>query len=219
MVLKKEANSSDSISDQTYQQLEAMILSKEFGPGHVLEERPLSKILQVSRTPIRMALSRLLGEGLIVRLSNGLHAVNKIDVQDYLQLLQLRQLLEGEAAALAAETMPKAKVKELRSRVADLAKDKKPTVQEHWEIDDDFHSSIASSGGNPWLERMIGDVRKRVRMCNIQRIPDRLQETCKEHLNILTAIESGDPAAARKAMDEHLSAVRAGFLKLFDVNR
>ena len=66
---------------------------------------------------------------------------------------------------------------------------------------------------------MIDDVRKRVRMCNIQRIPDRLQETCKEHLNILTAIESGEPAAARKAMDEHLSAVRAGFLKLFDVNR
>src|SRR6478609_7138802 len=123
----KRAEDIDSatISEQTYAQLEAMIMSRELTPGHVLEERPLSKALKVSRTPIRMALSRLLGEGMIVKLSNGVHAVNSINIEDFLHLLQVRRLLECEAAAMAAGNVPADKIKAMRKALADMAKSKK----------------------------------------------------------------------------------------------
>jgi DNA-binding GntR family transcriptional regulator len=205
-----------TISEQTYIQLEAMIMTKALGPGHVLEERPLSKILKVSRTPIRMALSRLLGEGMIVKLSNGVHAVNNINVEDFLHLLQLRRLLECEAASLAAGAVPKAKLKELRKMLIDIVRSKKPERENHAGFDDALHGAIAHASGNPWLERMIQDVRRRGRMCNIQNRPERFPELYKEHLRVIDTLEAGDADAARKAMNDHLIQVRKSFMRPFE---
>lgn len=205
-----------TVSEQTYAQLEAMIASRELAPGYVLEERPLSKTLKVSRTPIRMALSRLLGEGMIVKLSNGVHAVNSINIEDFLHLLQLRRLLECEAASLAAGGIAKPKLQELRKTLTEMAKSKKPEREDHAGFDDLLHITIAKASGNPWLERTIQEIRRRGRMCNIQSRPERFTDLYKEHLRIIDTIESGDAKAAREAMNDHLVQVRRSFMRPFE---
>lgn len=207
---------SATISEQTYVQLEAMIMSRELTPGHVLEERPLSKALNVSRTPIRMALSRLLGEGMIVKLSNGVHAVNSINIEDFLHLLQVRRLLECEAAAMAAGNVAADSIRQMRKALADMAKSRKPEKEDHIGFDDLLHGSIAQASGNPWLERMISSVRRRGRMCNIRNRPERFADLYKEHLRIVDAIDNGDAKAARDAMNDHLAGVRRSFMKPFE---
>ncbi|WZB62790.1 GntR family transcriptional regulator [Achromobacter xylosoxidans] len=90
-----------SVSERTYQALLDRIAARQIGPGEVLEERRLAEELNVSRTPMRAALNRLLGEGILKRLSNGSVVVHAFGVTELLELLQIRQLLEGQAAAMA----------------------------------------------------------------------------------------------------------------------
>ncbi len=212
--LPKDAASSGSVSEHTYKRLLSMILSKELEPGRVVEERPLSELMQVSRTPMRMALSRLLGEGLVGRLSNGLHVVKAIGMEEYFELIHLRSLLEREATALAAGKIAESALSDLRRRITAMAAHGIPSSEMHWQIDDELHEMIAHASGNRWLARMINDVRRRVRMCNVDRLPKRFHETCEEHIAILDALEAGDSDRASECMKAHLDRVLQGFINL-----
>ncbi|MCB1489335.1 MAG: GntR family transcriptional regulator [Bauldia sp.] len=212
-----EESAPSTLSEQTYSTLVSMIMSKELEGGQVLEERPLSKKLSVSRTPLRIAFGRLLGEGLTRRLSNGYYVVNAPTTEDYLHLLQLRRLLEADAASRAAGNLPKAVSQSLRERLTamqDREFDEDDDATATFELDDDFHEAIADASGNPWLARTIKDVRRRVRMCNVKRYPGRFRQTCQEHLAILDAIDKGDAEGARKALEAHLDEVWTGFMQL-----
>lgn len=215
--LPRESTPSGSVSEQTYQRLLSMILSKELRPGQVVEERPLSERMKISRTPMRMALSRLLGEDMISRLSNGLLVVKEIGIEEFFELVHLRTILESEAARLAAGKIPESTLDDLRSRIKTMAAEGIPESETHWKIDDELHDLIASAGGNRWLARMIADVRRRVRMCNIDRLPKRFQDTCEEHIAILDSLETGDAELAAKAMRTHLDCVRQGFITLLNL--
>lgn len=212
-----QTDSARTVSEQTYQRLRSMIVSKELKPGIVLEERPLAERMRVSRTPMRMALSRLLGEGMIGRLSNGLLIVCEVDMKEYFELLHIRRALESEAAALAAGQLPPEAAADLRARITAIMTAGGADTESHWRIDDELHDLIAAASGSRWLARLIGDVRRRARMCNIERLPKRLAETCEEHLNLLDALESGDADLARQRMIEHLDKVREGFVALLKI--
>ena len=205
--------SNQTLSEQTYQALVSMIMTHELAGGQVIEERPMSKMLNVSRTPLKIALSRLLGEGLTTRLSNGLYVVNVPSTEDYLQILEVRRLLEAHAAERAATSFPADVSKRLRERIAELLADETKDLQARYALDDWFHDEIAKAAQNGQLEQMIGDIRRRARMCNIKHDSDRFRHTCDEHIAILDSLDRKDAAAARAAMEAHLDAVWSGFLQ------
>jgi DNA-binding GntR family transcriptional regulator len=189
-----------------------MILQRELPGGKVIEERPLSEILDISRTPLRIALSRLHGEGMLERLSNGLYMVPSPTIGEYLDLLQLRRLLEGEACACAAGRMDPAVLADLRARIEAMASREEADLPVYFALDEDLHLAIAKASGNVALEQTIATVRRRVRMCNVNRYPGRFRENCREHLEILQAIADGDAVAARNALNHHLTRVWDGFV-------
>src|SRR5690606_10327881 len=119
--VKRPDAAGQTLSESTYQALSAMILRRELPGGKVIEERPLSEILDISRTPLRIALSRLHGEGMLDRLSNGLYMVPSPTIEEYLDRLQLRRLLEGEACAGAAGRMGPAILADLKARIEAMA--------------------------------------------------------------------------------------------------
>jgi DNA-binding GntR family transcriptional regulator len=213
----KDSATSGTVSEHTYQSLLSMILSKELRPGQVVEERPLSERMNISRTPMRMALSRLLGEGMISRLSNGLLVVKEVGIEEFFELVHLRTLLESEAARLAAGRIRESTLQDLRDRIKAMAAEGIPDSEKHWQIDDELHEMIADASGNRWLARVIGDVRRRVRMCNIDRLPKRFHETCMEHIAILDALQAADSDLASESMKSHLDRVRQGFISLLNL--
>jgi DNA-binding GntR family transcriptional regulator len=201
-----------NVTERTYDALLGLILSGQLSPGDVLEERKLASALEVSRTPLRNAVSRLLGEEILARLSNGAAVVRETGVAEYLELLHVRRLLESEAAALAAGRVPGAKLGEMRRRVQRIIKEARAKKEEHWTLDDEVHDLIGECSGNKVLAQTIAAVRRRARLCNIERVPGRLVPASQEHLAIIDALSSGNGERAREAMIAHLNNVRRNFL-------
>lgn len=205
--------SSDSITKRTYETVLEMILSRAIAPREVIEERRLADHLAVSRTPLRSALSQLLGEGYIDRLSNGALIAVEIGRGEFLELIHLRRILEGEAASMAAGRVDKQRLTVLRKRIREVIRVARADKQHHWLLDDELHDVMADACGSASLARTIRDVRRRVRMCNIERNPGRLVPACREHVAIIDALIKGNGAEARAAMETHLDNVRDAFLQ------
>src|SRR5689334_3914754 len=103
--LPENDSTSDSQLGRTVLRLRELILKGEFGPRERISEHPLSARLGVSRTPIRLALERLAHEGLLEPYPTGGFIVRQFTLDDIWDGIEIRSLLEGGAARLAAERL------------------------------------------------------------------------------------------------------------------
>src|SRR5579875_3829314 len=111
-----------ALSARAYTAVKCMILDQEIAPGTRVAIDVLAEQLGVSQTPVREALARLEGDGLVVREPNGrLYAANILDRPVFEQLYAMRLLLEPEAAALAAKTDAAADLVTLRACLATMS--------------------------------------------------------------------------------------------------
>ena len=200
------------MSERTYQALLDRIAARQIGPGEVLEERRLAEELNVSRTPMRAALNRLLGEGILKRLSNGSVVVHAFGVTELLELLQIRQLLEGQAAAMAAGRIPGDKLAAVKARLEDVMRHSAAGGESTWTADNEVHELVAAYCGNKSMAAMIADA-PRARLCNVERLSQRAVQARAEHLAIVQALQAGDAERARATMTAHLGAVRRAFAR------
>lgn len=97
---KAEKNSQ---SEKAMLELRLMVLNGDFGPNSRLREVALSEKLGISRTPLRQAMSRLTEEGLLERVDTGGYKVAHFSLEDIFDAIELRGVMEGTSARLAAE--------------------------------------------------------------------------------------------------------------------
>ncbi len=192
-----------SLADQVYQRLSRMILTRRLAAGEALVEGRLAEEMAVSRTPMREALSRLAGAGLLERQGTGTYAVQRVSAPEFFQSLAVRQLLEPEAAALAAGRAEAGEIAGLRATIAELAGVARQ-AEPHWDADDRVHELVADASGNPVLGRMVRELRIKTRLFEVLEPFDRVATDAQEHEALLKAIEAGDAKAARRAMAAHL---------------
>src|SRR5579871_6967635 len=95
----------NSQTGRTLLNLREMLLRGDFQPGERISELPLVARLGVSRTPIRLALDRLAHEGLLEVCPSGGFVVREFTVEDIWDAIEMRGVLEGTAARLAAERL------------------------------------------------------------------------------------------------------------------
>jgi DNA-binding GntR family transcriptional regulator len=202
-----------SLRELAYERLLDMLLSGELRAGSPLQERRLAEALNISRTPVREALRQLETEGLVMRQMGRLMTVQQISVQDYIEILNVRKLLEVEAAGLAAGRIAKVTAEELRKAVWDLMEDESPSSSRHWQVDDLVHFTIAEAAGNKLLTTMIRDLRRRTHIFNTKRIPGRRRPGALEHLALIDAVAAGDADKARAIMSEHIENVKSSIIQ------
>lgn len=204
-----------SLADRTYETLCRDILMRRMTGGETLVEGRLAETMGVSRTPMREALSRLEGEGLLVRQGNGAFAVRQVSVREFFHALKVRMMLEPEAAAAAAlnPAPPTKEIASLRNRIGRLSVADRQ-ASPHWDADDTLHRLIADMAGNPVLARMIETLRQTTRLLEMLRPFDRVANDAREHLEVLLAVETCDAGDARHAMAAHLKS-----LELFVLDR
>ncbi len=209
-----QSTSSHSISEHTYQALLNSIVQRQIAPGEVLEERRLSEELSVSRTPLRAALNRLLGEGIVARLSNGSVIVKAFGATELLELLHIRILLEGEAACLAAGRIASHRLQHVRDQLQAIMEQAEITEEQDWAVDNEVHELVAQHCGNKAMAKLIADARLRVRLCNVESAPGRSVRARQEHMAIIEALQTGDGAKSRVAMATHLTNVRQTYMSI-----
>jgi len=188
-----------------------MILRGTIAAGELVTERQIAMRLGMSRTPVREAVRRLEGEGTLERQRSGALVVRPYSMEEFLHVLAVRRLLEGEAARLAAGKVSPDLLAAARERIAQLRRD--GLADSARRDDRDFHAAIAGASGNPVLATAIGDLRKRTAMFRLGRLPERLDQVCDEHLAIIEALASGDGETARVAMQSHIDNVRTHLLQ------
>jgi len=197
-----------------YETLLDSIINGVLAGGTIIEERALVEALDVSRTPLREALGRLLGEGFLVRQGRKL-VVHQISERDFVEILHLRRILESEAVALATNRLKPESIGQIRAALKTLKIPGEHTPERHWEVDDLLHRTIAEAGGNNRLFRTVMDLRRKTKPISMKLLMERHYPALDfdEHMAILTAIEAGDPAQARAAMIAHIDSARANILR------
>lgn len=201
---------------QAYGRILDLILSGAAAPGSLINERRLADTLEMSRTPVRDALLMLEGEGLLVRQGARGLQIRQMRVEEFMDALQVRLLLEPEAARIAAGRIAPAELAELRPRLeallAQAAAGGDVDREEVRAVDDGLHGLIADAVGNAQMSAIIRTLRRQTQIFDLKSLPERRQDTCREHLAILAALAAGDGAAAAEAMRVHLEAVRQSIL-------
>lgn len=194
-------------STRAYLAISTMIRSRDLKGGQSIVEQRLADQLGVSRTPLREALQRLEGEGLVRKLANQPYIVRQVDLSDYLQSINVRKILEAEAASLAAGRIDNAKLERVREQVLALEQLEPYDTHAHWACDDQVHNLFIHACGNTVMADLLIELRTTTRLFEIAELADRLGPDSREHLAILDALAAGDSNAARKAMASHAQSL------------
>ncbi len=184
-----------------------MIRSRRLRGGELVVESRLAELLGVSRTPLREALQRLEGEGLVVKAPNRSFMVRTVDLAEYLQSLKVRVVLEGEAAALAAGHVAPGALVLARHEVRELMGAADYHTDAHWRSDDRVHGLLTQFCGNRVMAQAIDALRVTTRLFEIARLADRVGPDSREHLVMLDGLEKGEARAARRAVQAHLRSL------------
>ena len=208
-----ERSAGASLADQAYGKVMDMIVHRQLPGGEMLVEGRLAAALGLTRTPLREALVRLEGEGLLVKQANRSFAVRSVGAAEFFQSLKVRQYLETVAAVSAIGKVSPGDLKAFRRRIRRLAKATAHNP-EHWQLDNDLHGWLADSSGNAVLAQTIRCLRRTTQLFEIGRPFDRATADAEEHLAILQALEDGDVAALEAATLDHLRNIEADVLEI-----
>jgi len=203
-----------SLVDVVTERLEAAIVSGELAPGTKISELGLANSLGVSRGPLREAIRRLEGRKLVERTRNVGVRIAQLSPGALVDLLYVREALEGMAARLAATRISDADIAALRAlldkhrrQIAERGDD--GYYQESGDFD--FHFRVARASGNEQLASMItGDLYDLLRVYRYKSSTraGRTEQALAEHNAILEAIIARDPERADAAMRQHIAAAR-----------
>ncbi|MBI1384379.1 MAG: FCD domain-containing protein [Rhizobiales bacterium] len=145
-----------SLGERAYQRLVKMITRLDLAPGQIINERQLIEELGIGRTPIREALHRLVGEGLVVHHRNRGMFVADLNATTVKHIYEFRALVELEAARLAALRAGNGDIAELRDiaqRMREAAS--AGAIDLYVELDRAFYVSLAQAAENEFLRDVI----------------------------------------------------------------
>jgi DNA-binding GntR family transcriptional regulator len=196
------------LSEEVAERLREQIFSHELAPGSWLDEQSLALAFGISRTPMREAIKVLATEGLVTTKMNKGAYVTEVDRQDLEQIFTVLSLLEGQAAketAIKASEEQLTRLDDLHHRLEKAAADR--DLEQFFEINVKFHEMIQEIAGNPWMNGVIDDLRKVLKLQRRDSLSrsGRLLSSLVEHREILQAILKRDPLAAETAMRQHLA--------------
>lgn len=207
--------SSVSAADRAYAYIKGEILARRFAPHDLLSEGQLAAAVGASRTPVREALLRLQGEGLVRLLPKRGALVLPVTVDEMADVMETRRLVETFAARkVLAHRSPDALGLVLERHLdAMRAAMEAHDVAAYVQADRDFHLAIVAATGNEIITSLYRSLRERqLRMGTVNLLdgtgtsvdPARMQSTLAEHERIRDALRAGRADAVVKAVGAHL---------------
>ncbi len=200
-----------------YEKIRQAIQSGRFAPGDHLKEAQLVAYCGVSRTPVRSALNRLAADDLVILHANQGARVKEWPDDDVDDLFALRALLEGYAAARAAEHISLNQLEKLQVSINEMdavlaSKQPQPEkTREFLRLNAVVHAAIWEASGSARLQSMLTKLVEQalqVRTAATFTL-ERIAESHHHHQELLSALEAHDPLWAEAIMRSHIRAAQA----------
>lgn len=203
--------------ERALQGLRSLIFSGAFADGQRLSEVKVAKQLGTSRTPLRQAMERLIAEGMLERVATGGCRVATLTQQDIADAIELRGVIEGTAARLAAERGVAPDMLQQAASALDhidlaIAARAGTDFDLYVEHNARFHNLLAASSGSPLIQREVERINRlplaspSAFLSDQALIPDfleSLQCAQRQHRGILEAITNREGARAEALSREH----------------
>jgi DNA-binding GntR family transcriptional regulator len=204
---------SGSRSEQTYRRLRELLMDGAIPPTERLAEEALAARFEVSRTPVREALTRLLVDGLVERRDGGLYLhvpsfdslAELYELRITLELRGIQRIMESRELSHDHQVLSDELAKWYDYRVTPPAPDAGFVGR-----DEGFHVSLLRASGSRALVEALNTVNQRIRPVRMYDYltEDRLQATIDEHLQIGEFVADDDLTAALAALRTHVEESR-----------
>jgi DNA-binding GntR family transcriptional regulator len=202
-----------TLGERAYERIAGLLVSGQAAPGERLSLRDLAAALDVSITPVREAVSRLVADGALEVARNRTVAVPLMGLARFRDLTRVRIEVEGFAAAEAARRRDTRALDEIRAcehafraeAAAPSGDPARPVL-----LNQRLHFAIYDAAGSPTLREIVRGLWLRVGPVinlDLRENPERLRTggAVRFHAAVLAAIEAGDPAAARAAIADDIA--------------
>ena len=184
--------------------LRQRIFSRALPPGSWIDEMKIAEEYGISRTPLREALKVLAAEGLVtMKVRRGAYVTEMSD-QDLSDVYHLLSLLESDAAGDVALHATDDQVQELQTLHDEL----EAAAGEHdrfFQLNEQFHMRLLEIAGNRWRNQMVTDLRKVMKLNRHNSLfkTGRIQESLREHRDIMRSLAQRDAKATVRKMQAH----------------
>jgi len=206
-------NAVPSLPARIATELRRAIVERRYKPGERLVESRLAAELGVSRIPVREAIRVLASEGLVEVADRRGASVARMSRQDVLETIELRALLEGQNARLAARRRD-AQVQKRITAVLDKGARAVATgrFDQLAALNQQFHDELTLASANNVLAELLTRLRDRTEMLFAPTKPSRQSQAWDEHAAILRAIVAGDEHVAATLAAHHVTRAGEDFL-------
>jgi DNA-binding GntR family transcriptional regulator len=211
-----------SVGDDVYEVLLTRLISLKIAPGARINVDGLVKDLGVSQTPIRAALVRLEAEGLVVKTHLvGYSAAPLPSRRRFEQIFELRVLLEPVVAAKAARALTpqdRTALGELHAAMAAPSSDDARLAYGKFATwDAAFHARIATASGSELIAETLARLHTHMHLFRLLFHSRVTEEAIREHADVITALNAGDPDAAYASMERHIVFSQRRMAPIFEI--
>jgi DNA-binding GntR family transcriptional regulator len=203
-------------AEQVCERIRSAILSGELKPGSKLTEQDLAAELEVSRTPVREAIRQLEVERLVSRTPFVGVTVAQLSPEEVIELLDIREVLEGLVARLATENMDSFHLQRLKKSLQQLAASaRKSDVGAYLDQALAFRRALVECCGSATLSEHVMAIENRLRLTGSRTalLPGRMEAAIEEHEKLLDAIVRGDAKGAERLNRERIRHIRDAVAK------
>jgi len=200
-----------TLHEQVAQQLREMLVEGRIAPGAKLNERELSEVLKVSRTPLREAIKMLAAEGLVELLPNRGAIAVELNESDVHHTFEVMAGLEAQSGELAAQRITEAEMAEIKAMHYEmLAAFTRRDLPGYYRLNSAIHEAINAAAKNPVLSATYRQVNARLQALRFRSNQDgeKWSAAVKEHEAMVLALDQRDPAALRAVLLSHLNHKR-----------
>jgi DNA-binding GntR family transcriptional regulator len=194
------------LSEKAYQLIKQKVITLELQPSAVIDEQVLMQELDLGRTPIREALQRLDSEGLVNIVPRRGTFVSDISITDLQAIFELRTVLEGFCARLAAQRITDEQIEKMESVLRDLEEVHSGDRRALMSLDQRFHSLLYAASDNELLAATLDrlyDLSLRLWHLVLNHL-EGVRHSIEQNERVIDALREGDGARAEALMQGHI---------------
>lgn len=196
-----------ALHEQVAHRLRQMLVENRIAPGAKLNERELSEVLQVSRTPLREAIKMLAAEGLVELLPNRGAIAVELSEADVLNTFEVMAGLESQSGELATQRITEAELAEIKAMHFEMmAAYTRRDLSNYYRLNALIHQAINAAAKNPVLSTTYAQVNARLQALRFRsnQDEDKWKNAVREHEQMIAALSARDAQAMRAVLLAHL---------------